>query len=608
MALRVFLSSTAVDLTHCREKVTETLLQLHQTPVAMETFTASPGTPARECRSLAASADIVVVVVAHRYGFVPDLESGGDGEKSITWLEVTAAQAARKPVLAFLVDPDARWNELKESDRINTADEGEFPEIITAVTGLRAFKNYLAAGFTYNTFTNADDLARKVATAIANHVASGHPALPAERPSRYPGAYHTLQPARQFEGRAELLGMLCEWACNPVVQNRVVALIAAGGTGKTALVHQVLTRVAPFVQGGVFVWSFYENAQVEDFLRAAAEYFDGVEVDGGDDPLRRLKHSLSGSSESRLIVLDGMEISQADDASDGPKWTIVSRQLRQLLRWLAESRNLSARALVTSRFPLVDLGDWSDGGYAQQRLDDLTPAESTRLLRRLGVRGSDLTLERLAGDYGYHALTLAVLGSYLERYWEGDPVHAPKLDYFDLPAGGVKSARLKCVLEYYADRLTLAERTVLAHMAALSHLQARRRSSSALAEITLVQIRQFLRCSDVAPREVANLSELQLRKVLAELCDAGLIFMHETPHGRRYSAHPFIGGVFRTQFGITHDEIQPRGQEQATSHFVRATAGAVPSLEGKPGEIWGDFDVSVGIGNLLEQMFECPHG
>src|ERR1039457_5525303 len=115
--LRIFISSTAIDLTGYRDKVRDAVLRLESLPFAMETFSALGGAPATECMRLAAGAGAVICIVAHRYGYVPPVELGGDGERAITWLEVDAAKSAGKPVFAFLVDPKAKWTELKEIGR-----------------------------------------------------------------------------------------------------------------------------------------------------------------------------------------------------------------------------------------------------------------------------------------------------------------------------------------------------------------------------------------------------------------------------------------------------------------------------------------------------------
>ncbi len=69
--LRIFLSSTSEDLTEHRARITEAIERLGQTTTRMETFGARPGAPLDECRRLAAEADVLVVCVGHRYGWVP---------------------------------------------------------------------------------------------------------------------------------------------------------------------------------------------------------------------------------------------------------------------------------------------------------------------------------------------------------------------------------------------------------------------------------------------------------------------------------------------------------------------------------------------------------
>ena len=71
---------------------------------------------------LAREADAVICIVAHRYGYVPPKDLGGDGERSITWLEVDAAKQAGKQVFVFLADekpfgPSARSKTDSRPDR-----------------------------------------------------------------------------------------------------------------------------------------------------------------------------------------------------------------------------------------------------------------------------------------------------------------------------------------------------------------------------------------------------------------------------------------------------------------------------------------------------------
>lgn len=136
--------------------------------IAVETFGARRDIPLAACLERVRAADALVVIVGHRYGWVPTVDEGGDGTKSITWLEVTWALDAGKPVYAFLVDPVALWSGEKEQDRLIEAKSDEdFTSVVRAVQGLKAFRAFLESKTTRELFTSADDLGGKVATSLA---------------------------------------------------------------------------------------------------------------------------------------------------------------------------------------------------------------------------------------------------------------------------------------------------------------------------------------------------------------------------------------------------------------------------------------------------------
>src|SRR5947207_3330366 len=101
----------------------------------MERFGPLPGAPVAECEQLAASCDLLVCIVAHRYGYEPD-----PGNGSITWREVKAARGAGKPVYAWIVDDQYPWTQPKEQDRLTQpdvlADPAKTCEVIAAIRGL----------------------------------------------------------------------------------------------------------------------------------------------------------------------------------------------------------------------------------------------------------------------------------------------------------------------------------------------------------------------------------------------------------------------------------------------------------------------------------------
>jgi hypothetical protein len=116
--LRIFISSTAIDLTGFRDKVRDAVLRLEGLPIALETFSAIGGAPATGCMRMASEADAVICIVAHRYGYVPLVELGGDGERSITWLEADAAKRAGKPGVCIPGRSQSPQDEVREDGRL----------------------------------------------------------------------------------------------------------------------------------------------------------------------------------------------------------------------------------------------------------------------------------------------------------------------------------------------------------------------------------------------------------------------------------------------------------------------------------------------------------
>jgi hypothetical protein len=96
---KVFVSSTYLDNAERRKVVEDAVLAAEMQPVGMERFTASVRPTVEECRRLAGDCDILVGIVAHRYGWIPDKQS-----VSITEIEYDAAKEACWACLMFEID------------------------------------------------------------------------------------------------------------------------------------------------------------------------------------------------------------------------------------------------------------------------------------------------------------------------------------------------------------------------------------------------------------------------------------------------------------------------------------------------------------------------
>jgi tetratricopeptide (TPR) repeat protein len=545
--IRIFIASPAIDVVSYRDKVRDAVLLLENLPMAMETSSAQSGK--------SSEADAVICIVGHRYGYIPPPELGGDGERSITWLEVAEARRAGKPVFAFLVDPKAPWTELKEQDRLLSEPPDKAAEIAKAVQKLQEFKAYLERESTPRTFTDADDLAKKITATLQSFTPPKSHAAPSTSRIWQPLFCHALQPAQHFRGREAKLQQLKDWLESPVTPDRVVSVVAAGGTGKTALVNKALHEAKLSDRAGVFVWSFYEDPHTDAFLREAYIYFTGEKDTPTGGMLERLQIALSGDV-PHVLILDGLERVQSDEGLRR-RGELEDLQLKRLVRALAGGVG-NARALVTSRFPLVDLEEWTGAGHRPITLDDLERPVALEVMRGWGVKVDDAALGRLIESLNiggfYHALSVTVLGSYFGNFPD-----AREFSIEDAADTDPKARRLTRILEQYAKALTPVERDLLARLSLFPR------------GVKVELLGWIVQSGGAVAGFLIGLTDHQLVKHLERLKVLGLVFRYETHRQAVYSAHPFLREFFQNLLGTKPESVH---------ESVRAKLA--PSLDAKP--------------------------
>lgn len=559
--MKVFLSSTTEDLVEYRRVADDTILRLQQVSVVMERFGPLPGEPAAESERKARESDVVVCIVAHRYGHVPDKGLG-----SITRREVEAARSAGRHVLAWIVADGHPWKEKKEQDLLTDpavlAEPARVAEVAERVKALLDFKAWLRESFTCDPYTTPDDLGRRIAIALGNHAkdrtAHAAPVVPLRGEIRI---VHALQPAPFFHGRGTLVGELDAWVSDLASPDRVWSLVAAGGTGKTAVVEWVVAGMKPG-PANVLVWSFYERPDADAFLRECNQLFLGEEEGPAGGRLERLERGLR-DGRPHLIVLDGLERVQEEAGGGRARGELSDHCLKLLLRTLAAGLG-RARALVTSRFPLVDLQDWTNRGYRETRLDDLSPEAAIEVLRGWGAVGAEASLLAASAQVGHHALSLAVIGSYLRSFAGGRIEAMEDFDLDSVKGEDPRAAKLARVLGYYAAKLPEQERDLLARLSIFP----RGVTLELLGVLVDAGGEVAGRLLNARPRLVALLESLRAR---------GLVFRYESGTAVTWSAHPFLRERFRELLGC------PAGR---VFDVVAKTLGAVleKSPDSKPRE------------------------
>ena len=171
--MKIFLSSTYVDLIEYRRTATEALERLGQRVERMEIFGARPVEPSDACLSEIEDCDLFVGIYAHRYGHIPD-----GSMVSITEAEFRHARKHNKPIFCFVVEDNHPWP----------------PAMIESEPGrtkLIALKAEISSSFVRDTFTTPEDLAYKIATSVGRYLTQSSSLLlpPPQMQIVSPGSY-----------------------------------------------------------------------------------------------------------------------------------------------------------------------------------------------------------------------------------------------------------------------------------------------------------------------------------------------------------------------------------------------------------------------------------
>jgi hypothetical protein len=155
--MKLYLSSTYRDLQAYRAAVDQTLRKMGHDVIGMEQYAAEGSRPVVRCKRDVAMADIYVLMLGWRYGYVP--ADDNPNRLSITEIEYRHALANHKTVLAFLLDPEAPW---PPSAMDSASADAKAAEDISNL------RSEVGAQFLVGVFSTPEDLANQVAAAVAS--------------------------------------------------------------------------------------------------------------------------------------------------------------------------------------------------------------------------------------------------------------------------------------------------------------------------------------------------------------------------------------------------------------------------------------------------------
>lgn len=209
----------------------------------------------------------------------------------------------------------------------------------------------------------------------------------------------------------------------------------------------------------VLEWSFYSQG-TEDRVTSADRFLDHALAWFGEPDFkaapwdRGLRLAELVRREKTLLVLDGIEPLQHPP---GPlAGRLKDPGLAALLKGLAGDN--PGLCVVTTRERITDL-DRFPKTAPQENLEALSPEAGAELLRNLGVKGRESELQAASKEFGSHALTLTLLGTYLKDICHGDIRRCHEVPILEEETDETGHARR--VIASYAEALETPEVEVL---------------------------------------------------------------------------------------------------------------------------------------------------
>ena len=416
--LSVFVSATSSDLGECRRVVRDVLLAQSILPVVQEHFPPDYRSLIQSLQSHVAACDAVICLVGDVFGAAP--ANAGQPLRSYTQLEYDVARQLDLPVFVFLTaEAFRRTSEAEESQEL--------------VTLQRRHREALLEAHKCEYFASAEDLRNKVFSCVPQLMSlGGHRRM-----------FCLHQPTRPlfFAGRRTELMQLTN--AMPSRDPVVIAVLGAGGQGKTTLVRQAVfeeLQEFPFA-AGFWCTAYRGGFSFDEFLDATLSYLLGGKYDKRQTPeISQRSDQVIGLWQQRpvLLVIDGVERwlkgwNSAGHISERAA-TIEQRQghnpaLDDFLAAVA-GLNSGTHVILTSRAMPAALDHLACAVVPvrepgrQMALEGLDDEAACALLRQLGVRGSDEQLKCAARTYANHPLALEVIAGLLANEEGGRVEHA----------------------------------------------------------------------------------------------------------------------------------------------------------------------------------------
>lgn len=445
--MKVFISSTYIDLGEHRKAAHDALEKLDVQVIWMEAFGARPEDSTTACLKEVEESDLFIGIYAHRYGYIPK-----DSTVSITEQEFDHAQKFDKPIFGFIVNEDHAWSpkhiEHDKKDKLNTflSKVKKRPVDFFTTPDNLAQKIVSSIGRTIAELKAAEEAARQAEINVSvNGNFNGNLTIGDHNTSNNTNSYfqkqkptgNTLPTETFFVGRDKEREIILS-ALSPESRTWGALIDGPGGIGKSALAIHAAHKAEGF-ERKIFITAKVREltadgeAKLTDFTRPTYLAMldelskelgtDGLEKLAPDERPNELRLALSGKK--ALIIFDNLETLPEEERT----------RLFQFLSRLPEGN----KAIVTSRRR-------SDVDARIVRLDRLSHDEALQLINELAkkyprlkratskeyedlyavTQGNPLFIRWIAGQLGRegsHLRTIEEAVTFIDKAPEGnDPL------------------------------------------------------------------------------------------------------------------------------------------------------------------------------------------
>jgi len=370
-------------------------------------------------------------------------------------------------------------------------------------------------------------------------------------------------------GREEDIAFLNRaWANQDV---NVVTIVAWAGVGKSTLVNHWLRRIATNHYRSaelVFAWSFYrqgssgEISSADEFFDAALRWFGdqdprlGTEWEKGERLAKLVAHRRT------LLLLDGLEPLQNPP---GPReGRLREASLQALLRELAAFN--TGLCVITTRTPVADLADHEGTAALRRDLEQLPSDAGAKLLRALGVHGTEADLRSASNELGGHSFALTLLGSYLTDAYDGDVRCRRELSRH-LAHDSRQGVHAREIMESYQTWLGEGPELAVLRMLGLFDRPADEKAIEALLKFPAIP---------GLTESLTKLDPTAWRTVLARLRRARLLAGKDPHHPGQLDTHPLVREYFGEQLRNQRCETWKECNKRLF-HYYRTLAPELPN-------------------------------